>query len=132
MALLKELSVGILEELNISDSEFNDLISAYSEKNQTSSFNIKRAFKNMRDPSFKTFVHGVLPIQEYKLTLEVKRDGHTYTTEIGEKTVLTKDYIQLGNTTCYKVNTPNGVTLVDINTAEYLEIIDAYEDQNDN
>ena len=124
--VLKSLSDQILEEMGIGKTEYNEFINTYASVNSDSAFNLKRAFKNMGDQSFTKFVGGVLPIQSYKLTLEVVRDGVTYTTSIGDNTEKTREYVKLGNTICLKQQVEDGIHLVDVNTPEYLEIIGAY------
>ena len=112
--------------MDINDDKMTELINDYAAEANDSAFNIKRASKKMGDQAFDKFLNGVLPIQEYKLTLEVTSDGKQYSTSIGNQTVKVKKYIRLGNTTCLKIQTDEGVHLVDVNSQEYKEIIGAY------
>ena len=126
---LKQLSSGILDEMEIGPSELNDRIKSFAKNSgtaKTKEFNLKRSFKNMSDSSFSIFLKGVLPIDEYKLTLEVAKDGKTYSTTIEDVITPPTDYIRLGNITCMRVNTDDGMKLVDVETDEYKDIIEAY------
>jgi len=130
---LKRLSSDILEELEIGPTELNTLIKNFAKNagsTKTKEFNLKRSFKKMSDSSFAILMNGVLPIDEYELTLSVKKDNHIYKTSIKETIVPPTDYIKLGNVTCLKVYGDDGIKLVDVKTEEYKEYIGAYVDKD--
>jgi len=127
---LKKLSSDILKELDIGPSELNALIKNFAKNSgstKTKEFNLKRSFKKMSDSSFAILMNGVLPIEEYELTLSVKKDNHVYKTSIRETIVPPTDYIRLGNVTCLKVYDDDGIKLVDVKTDEYKDYIGAYD-----